>query len=1059
MDQKVFLPKLRDEGNKTELETSPGAWNSFKTSGDLSYIGEDIELAHEQMEHFKIESIPSVWAQPYLFGKMLFSDKPDQPHPARNSILNEWKGLLSAICFWDVLNLNIESSHVLVSSKAKQNKRLFQILHVLQFADPNSQFGDDVYTFKLNNKVIGAFSRFSLVFTPKEYKLSYSDGIPWITPSGRFDDPTKSEYKMSEGDKKRLLSWIDNTIERLRQNNIRNTMAIIQLLNEWKGSKEFSGIQPSNASFESIKEVPILQKIQIPIARDKVFTRKLGKFQNRLIPGCLVAGEDSFIYPVDLKYLNEKNATFESASIAKEKNEDNFAVEVKLKVQDQPMEFSKKYSASDIISYERTPLLDIWPAYKDPSWNQYFVLFRHIGIPKLQIDLVTQKTREEREANVFVYTTNIYPDQILLKDIADSTSMGFIRCDNKSQYEFKAGNQTYNVAIDFGTSFTNVFLREKEENKSYACHIKVGSMLPGSDKTDFLVRMQHFLCSPDSVAKANSGGYEFDVKFPISTALLYKKNGDDVKSSEPFINSVIPFFQMDSIDEVFAKMLAEEIRSDLKWNTQSDGKRGTLLFLKQIVMMICAHLKFERGAKEVNFHWSYPKSFSEPLLRNYTENWSNILTKVGKETGLTLTSNLVDKDTVKKVKDAYQLDMPMTFPIDESIASAMYCINEVGGFAGTAQGSYAVSVDVGGGSTDVVIWETPIGKNNETKVKASFSVEFAGRDIFDNLVKTDGSFCAWLVDVAQVGDNETSRRDISAKIKKIIEKTPETERGNLVSSIMKMSEEKIWNYFNESYIGGGDRKVNFLRSAIFLFYSGLYYHIGQYFRNDTELQSVKFHIGGNGSKLLNLLSKDQSRYAPFLQKAFALGANNPKLYKENMMKISSEISKMPKSEVCYGSLAKDNQKSSSIVSNAILKIAENKEENKGPKKFLDARTAASPAKNMKESIVGLDGFSVGFEALQIESEINFETANKWTFPTAPKGAGAKFEELRSLVEDLYELNQITENMNIFQPKYDEDKIDRSIKAAYKGTDVLQSPFIVGLKTILNEMCSSNRENL
>ena len=151
-----------------------------------------------------------------------------------------------------------------------------------------------------------------------------------------------------------------------------------------------------------------------------------------------------------------------------------------------------------------------------------------------------------------------------------------------------------------------------------------------------------------------------------------------------------------------------ELRTGFKWEQMQYQKP----FLKELALLISADAA-ANGAKEVQWSVSFPSAFAPNDVARYRRVWKDLCADLNKLTGL---AHSLDN---KAGEGGLQT---------EAVAFASY----FGNFQ-NRQMVHTSCLDVGGGTTDISIWQ-------ENTLIHQVSVPFAGRDISTQLLRRKPSF-------------------------------------------------------------------------------------------------------------------------------------------------------------------------------------------------------------------------------------------------------------------------------------------------------------------------------
>jgi hypothetical protein len=277
----------------------------------------------------------------------------------------------------------------------------------------------------------------------------------------------------------------------------------------------------------------------------------------------------------------------------------------------------------------------------------------------------------------------------------------------------------------------------------------------------------------------------------------------------------------------------ERLLTNIKWDS---NKSNSAKYLNQLLTQIVYHAA-EKGVRGINLFFSYPTAFGLGAKDDFCGRLKSIIDLLSLETGITLRFN--DKDNL----------------FTESIAAAYYFNHK------KPLKTVFLCVDIGGGSTDVSVWE-------KTKHLFQTSIHFASRDMFipplERLVNftsvleaittgpegvADGIFL--MLANTEMGKSKEERYE---KIKKI------TNNFNfLIESVLFEYYAPLVNRLQD--MQGKDKEAfDIFRYCVLIAYSGLVYYLANILASlftaadndrkiDNDISEIIFGLSGKGSKL------------------------------------------------------------------------------------------------------------------------------------------------------------------------------------------------------------------
>jgi hypothetical protein len=447
------------------------------------------------------------------------------------------------------------------------------------------------------------------------------------------------------------------------------------------------------------------------------------------------------------------------------------------------------------------PALALWPSVMPGDWTEYFLFIEDSeeGSVGFAVDEPTPgsmpSTIKDATARFKVWRCDRYPDVLEAVD-RDHRFLGLLPLTLPKPDPGAA--QTWNVGVDFGTSFTNIHLRSagRPQRLQLKTNVFPITQIPAATADRFY--REYFI--PNRLIPEGNNP-------PMSTMLTIKGWQEE--------NNVIPKL----IDQarLYVPILTgaaagDHIKSNIKW----DFPQYQRPFLAELTRMIAAQAASE-GVRTIRWHVSYPSAFSRADLAFYKTTWERVLEELNQVTGQTHTMDVTDT--------AYKT---------ESIAFAQY-------FADVMERNlvHTTCVDIGGGTSDLSIWQ-------EMALVHQASVPFAGRELFHNLLQPN---LAYLNDIFALKDSDaTSLREILSN---------SSNFNAALDVYLRSNDRQILENINAS---SRNPRIEQFRTLLTFGFAGLYFYIGQLLRYLSEEKKLLRHqvtpvlLGGNGSRFLNWLA-------------------------------------------------------------------------------------------------------------------------------------------------------------------------------------------------------------
>jgi len=455
-------------------------------------------------------------------------------------------------------------------------------------------------------------------------------------------------------------------------------------------------------------------------------------------------------------------------------------------------------------------------------------------------------------------------DYIQFKNTIDSGASGIIipKWENSNE-----GNKVFNFSIDFGT--TNTHIEYQEDGKSIN-PFDITNIDPQIATLFHPIKTKEDFGGTGAIAIRELIDYEFipqnlgkdsEYKFPQRTVLAESHNLKIDKPTKPLAHFNIPFVYE-------RKPEKSKIHSNLKWAKKEIGNEIRLTaYFEEIMMLLRNKVILNNGnLAETKIVWFYPTSMQIGQKSKLEEIWNKLFKK-------------------------YFTPTKSTISIPESLAPYYYYRH-----MNRLQGNYkpVVSIDIGGGTTDIVVFKSykptfltsfkfaanSIFGDGFSEYGASTTDGLIGKyyPFYENLLKTNE-----LYDLSEVLSNlkdKNKSEDINAFLFSI-ENNPIIKAKELFS-------------YNAILAKDDDLKIVFL-----YFYTAIVYHIASLMKEKEEELPKHIVFSGTGSKILNIITSDAKILANYSKKIFELvyGKN----FDSDGLSIESEI-EIPKEITCKGGL-------------------------------------------------------------------------------------------------------------------------------------------------------------
>ncbi len=709
--------------------------------------------------------------------------------------------------------------------------------------DPDMQFSDDEAFFGVN------INRGALIALDKPIKQETSAVSQVKIIGSSSKTPTKPLLIV---DKNIARAW--GTPEQNIAVHQGKTLASFtpEHLAQWKNSGKVECLTPEELFFQKLY---FIDSENLLPGSERVMPNGANnlKFQGKLITPLIP------INPVLLNYftsedLSRKVIKMEQKGAGVQVTLDLPLYGLKGETQPQNFRLVKTYSLDEINRIKDVPVLEVWPNFKAEGWQEYYGFYYDLeyGIDTFGVNFPQGKeveTFNEKRGNYQIVRLTEFPDCIECKDDYKNT-IGLILLPTPEEIRL-AGEWT--VGVDFGTSFTNVYVNKHgrivERLNLEKLHLKVTETNPNTRSDvlfDFFIP-ENFL--PE------------DKPFPMSSVLTCRGSNTNSKQTRPIFEGrlYIP-------DQYRFNPQDPWIKTDLKWLTEN--RTYNELFIKHLALHITA-MAVKNEVKTIKWSISYPSAFSKKERNQYSKVWNKVTQELVETTGI----NHIFPDSENS-----------RYFRTESLSLAQY-------FADQEQQDLinSVCVDIGGGTSDISIW---LNQN----LLHQCSLKLAGRHLFSQFIELNPKFLSRFgLPEKELGNWRDLRgAAFSAKLdvwmKTVAEIWLEKERDMLED----------------------DPEFQGLIRLMAIGFSGLYFYIGTILETltkeklYTETETASVYVGGNGSRLLHWLAEGgefdkNSEINDLFNQILSFAS------KLENSEVATKLSNQPKDEVACGLVLADTR--------------------------------------------------------------------------------------------------------------------------------------------------------
>ena len=473
-----------------------------------------------------------------------------------------------------------------------------------------------------------------------------------------------------------------------------------------------------------------------------------------------------------------------------------------------PQNFSifNDYPIKEENALTEVPVLELWPHFRAEGWREYYGFYydnqvlasTRPGDKTFQISLPEAKAPHLFQVDRGSYQiTHLeeFPAFINCQDESRNL-IGLILLKTPEQLQL---NGSWKVGVDFGTSFTNIYVNRKgnpEPLPLESLHLKIAD---AQTESRFPALAEYFI--PENF-------YPLEKPLPLSNLLTTRGSPHNSKKERPIYEGriYIPSPSFDPNEEWF--------ETNVNW---SNINLFTRLFLKHLALHITA-MAANNGVRQIQWAFSYPSTFSRSDKTRYTAYCKHF------------TEDLQDKTGIIHIcPEPNNLD----YFRPESLATAQYFVD----FEGYELVN-TTCINMGDDTSDISIWEA---STTCKKLVYQCNLQLGGKHLFNQFLELNPNFL--------VQRFELDPQDWQG-----------LKEGNFNAKLDVSLRYEGDNWLKKRDFFEGEEDFQGLIRLMAIGTAGLYYYVGtilrvlyqrgQYSRNEI----TPVYLGGNGSRLLNWLA-------------------------------------------------------------------------------------------------------------------------------------------------------------------------------------------------------------
>ena len=406
-----------------------------------------------------------------------------------------------------------------------------------------------------------------------------------------------------------------------------------------------------------------------------------------------------------------------------------------------------------------------------------------------------------------------------------------IKCDQMSgivvpKFKEVNGRNRYKFAVDFGTTNTHI---EYSVNESPTQEFNMSAddsqirLLAEYSRAHEIVFESEFI--PSII------GQDSKYNFPMRTAMTESRITNWEQPVFPMVQAGFAFTYEKLLEYAYNRII-----TNLKWSNDVNNIQKVTCYIESLMMLLRNKVLLNGGTlEETEIVWFYPISMSQARYGQFKQVWENAYTKYfGPKIG-------------------------HITPMTESVAPYEYYKKS------NTKVNNIVTIDIGGGTTDVVIAE------NE-RVQNITSFRFAANAIFgDAFADNNGTqngivrqFKYRLRRILEQNDNTETQ------LRNVFDQLDAANNSADIASFLFSLKDNVTNRglrnlidFNAILLADETQKMSFI-----IFYTAIIYHVAHIMRNRGLQMPRHIAFSGNGSKVISILTPDETTLQTLTRRIF-----------------------------------------------------------------------------------------------------------------------------------------------------------------------------------------------